>query len=205
MNIPQGYTEEEVVKIIDKALKGFCHKFRFGYFEHDDIYQEGFIIAMDVLEKYNGKDPLENFLRVHIRNRLINFKHNKYSRHEPPCTSCPFYDPDKKLSNNQCSEFIDKEDCDRWASWVKRNSAKENLMRPMGIDAVSEEESLITDELFNKANFAEIRRQIDRNLDSELRADFLRMLEGIYIPNERKNRVKDAIKEMGVLNEFEDR
>lgn len=205
MKIPEGYTEERVIQIIDKALQGFCHKFRFGYFEHDDIYQEGFIIAMDGLERFNGKDSLENFLRVHIRNRLMSFKRDKFSRHEPPCTSCPFYDPEEKLSKNKCSEFLDKDDCDRWSSWIRRNAAKENLMRPMGMDSVTEDDSLIDEELVGRANFAEIRRKIDKDLDTELRADFLRMLEGIYIPNERKNRVKEAIKQMGVLNEFESR
>ena len=78
MKIPKGMTEEQVLKVIDKIADRYAYKFRFGYFEADDIRQEAKIIAMDALDRYEEGRPLENFLAVHVKNRLNNFKRDKY-------------------------------------------------------------------------------------------------------------------------------
>jgi len=50
--------------------------------DEEDIEQEAFIIGMDALERYDGVRPLENFLSVHIKNRLKNFKRDNYYRQD---------------------------------------------------------------------------------------------------------------------------
>ena len=146
----------EQTNAVEEVLKGLCSKFRFGYYDEDDMKQEGWIFALDALERYDGKRPLINFLRVHIRNRFISLRRNKLSRYEPPCTQCPFYDPDCKKSNNKCSEFVNKLDCDKWDSWIKRNTSKENLMRPIDLDSVTEDNDPL-DEGFDER----IRKYVD--------------------------------------------
>ena len=80
MKIPNGMTENEVVQIISKVVERQASKFRFGYYESEDMKQEAFIIAMDALERYDNKRPLENFLAVHVNNRLKNFKRDHFYR-----------------------------------------------------------------------------------------------------------------------------
>ena len=78
MKIPNGMTEQQVIETINKVISRYIYKFRFGYYESEDIRQEAFIIAMEALERYDEKRPLENFLAVHVKNRLSNFKRDKF-------------------------------------------------------------------------------------------------------------------------------
>ena len=108
MKIPKGMTEEKVLEVIDKIADRYAYKFRFGYFEADDIRQEAKIIAMDALDRYEEGRPLENFLAVHVKNRLNNFKRDKYYRQT------------KIDSNTQ----------------EKHNNSKRHLMEPLDINNI---------------------------------------------------------------------
>ena len=201
----EGLTKEQVVQIINKALSGLCEKFRFGYFDKDEMFQEGWLFAMKALEKYDPKKAvLENFLRVHIRNRFINLKRNKFSRKEPPCVSCPFYDPECLKSDNKCAEFMNKDDCDKWAAWRKRNTSKAGLMRPIDIDSVTEDEGPTDNFFLNKMNLAELKRKIDDAMPVELRGDYLRMMDGVYVSKQKKDKIKEFLRELGIFDETED-
>ena len=204
MKIPIGMTEEEVIRIVTKALNGLCAKFRFGYFETEDMEQEGWIFAMEALEKYDGTHPLENFLRVSLRRKFINLRRNKFSRFDPPCQKCPFFDPECKLSKNKCSEFEDKNNCDKWSSYTKRNATKSELVRPLNIDSITEDNLEINKEFFNSINLAEIYKKIDDNMPTDLRTDFLRLLDGMYLPKNRKDRVREFLTDLGIIDELRD-
>jgi DNA-directed RNA polymerase specialized sigma24 family protein len=80
MKIPKNMTEEQVVSTILKISSRLANKYTFPNFEQDDISQEAFIIGMEALDRYDGIRPLENFLSIHIRNRLKNFKRDHYYR-----------------------------------------------------------------------------------------------------------------------------
>jgi len=73
-------TEEQVVSIIYKISSRLATKFTFPNYEADDITQEAFIIGMEAMNRYDEMRPLENFLSVHIKNRLKNFKRDNYYR-----------------------------------------------------------------------------------------------------------------------------
>jgi DNA-directed RNA polymerase specialized sigma24 family protein len=60
--------------------KRISPRFKFGYYDVDDLEQEAFILALDGFKRWDGVRPLENFLSVHIHNRLINFRRNRYHR-----------------------------------------------------------------------------------------------------------------------------
>ena len=78
MKIPKKMTEEEVIKQINTVVNRIASKYTFYGYEVDDIKQEAFIICMDALERYDNKRPLENFLSVHLSNRLKNFIRDNY-------------------------------------------------------------------------------------------------------------------------------
>lgn len=75
-------TEDQVVSTIYRISSRLASKYTFPNYEEDDIQQEAFIIGMEALDRYDGIRPLENFLSVHIKNRLKNFKRDHYYRHD---------------------------------------------------------------------------------------------------------------------------
>jgi hypothetical protein len=122
--------------------------------------QQAAIFALEGLKNYDKKRPLENFLWTHVRNRLFNYKRNNYQRPDKPCLTCPFFAP--KSCASECSEFSNKEDCSLFSSWTKRNDAKKNIMKPIGIDSVSETSREINyGQLFQDISNKEILNIID--------------------------------------------
>lgn len=77
MPVPTGIPTEEVLRIIERVVGPLSIKFKFGSYDVEEIKQEATIIAWEAIVKsYDESRPLENFLRVHVRNRLLNFKRN---------------------------------------------------------------------------------------------------------------------------------
>ncbi len=82
MRIPSNMSEQEVVDTITKVSERLSNKYTFAFYTAEDIQQEAFILGMEALERYDEGKPLENFLFVHIGNRLKNFKRDNYFRHD---------------------------------------------------------------------------------------------------------------------------
>lgn len=78
MKIPKNMTYDQVVSQIQIVVDRIAPKYTFGTYGIDDIKQEAFIICMDALERYDPNRPLENFLSVHLSNRLKNFVRDNY-------------------------------------------------------------------------------------------------------------------------------
>ena len=83
MKIPPNMTESEVIKEISAVIDRVAHKYTFYGYETDDIKQEAFIMCIDAMERYDENRPLENFLSVHLSNRLKNFvRDNHFTKDE---------------------------------------------------------------------------------------------------------------------------
>jgi len=68
------------LKTIETIAKRIASKYVFGYFDKEDIIQEAIIFGLEAYKKWDRKRPLENFISVHISNRLKNFKRDNYFR-----------------------------------------------------------------------------------------------------------------------------
>jgi len=206
MKIPDGFTEEEVLSTINSVANRLAYKYRFGYHDVDDMKQEARLLAMQALDKYDNKRPLENFLWTHVRNRLFNFKRNKYKRPNLPCHECPFgaYDPDCISSINQCTKFKDKIECDLYKRWFVRNSAKVNLMKPInlcGINDEQEQNMKVVESAYDNMLLDSALNIIDLKLSASLREDYIKMKHGIKIPKAKKEKLISEIK--NILRESE--
>lgn len=71
---------QEVLETIMRIAKKIAPKYTFGYYSVEDIEQEAILIGYDGMSRYDPSRPLENFLYVHMNNRLKTFKRNKYFR-----------------------------------------------------------------------------------------------------------------------------
>jgi RNA polymerase sigma factor (sigma-70 family) len=78
MKVPKNMTEQQVIDKIITVVDRMAHKYTFNGYDVEDIKQEAFLICMDALERYDQKRPLENFLSVHLSNRLKNFIRDNY-------------------------------------------------------------------------------------------------------------------------------
>lgn len=197
MKIPPGYTESQVLDIIDNITTRLANKFKFGYHGTEDMKQEGTVFALEVLEKgkYDGSNPLESFLWTCVHNLLFNLKRNKYERPDKPCLECPFYDKHCAVSSSQCDKFSDKMDCALFSGWLIRNSAKKNLMRPMDIGIVIDEKerTMKTNDNTEDVEKEELWGLIDQHLAIDLREDYLKMRADIRVSNTRKAEIQEAI------------
>ena len=107
MKIPKNMSKDDVIKQIHTVVNRIAPKYTFNGYEVDDIKQEAFIICMDALERYDESRPLENFLSVHLSNRLKNFvRDNFYTKNET--------DKKKILSPKQLSyeDYVPEDDFD---------------------------------------------------------------------------------------------
>lgn len=190
--LPNGVTEEEFLRVLDNISRRLGHKFRFGYHDFDDMKQQACIFAMEGLEKYDNSRPLENFLWTHVRNRLFNYKRNNYQRPDKPCHTCPFFDKSYKCSNNQCSKYTEKKDCELYLAWSSRNDAKKNIMQPTYIenDNYHSNDNDFVGVLGNE----EIIKFLDANVQSEHRENYLKLKHGTKIPKAQLTKLVSHIK-----------
>src|SRR3954453_8942961 len=88
MKLPDNITEADFLAAIEKVVGILASSFAFGYFEVEDIKQQARLFAIEAMKRYDPSRPLDNFLYAHIKNRLINFRRDKFRRNDPPCLSC---------------------------------------------------------------------------------------------------------------------
>lgn len=185
--VPQGKTEQEVLDAIEKAVRLLAPSFVFGYYGLEDIQQEARVEGLLAIERYDPSRPLENFVYVHIHNRLCNLLRNKFRRNDPPCKEC--------ASGKPCREGSF---CKKYDAWLRRNHVKANLMQPLDLGAQaggdawrsfepSAEEEAIQTELISL---------IDSKLPTEMRAIYLQLRSGVNVPKSKREAVVKAVKEI---------
>lgn len=182
MFVPDGFTEQQVIDIINGILDVLSPQYKFGYYDIDDIRQEGFIFAIEVIKKYNkSRGSLVTFLWTHIKNRLINLKRDKLVRPYSPC-SC-----------NDCLNG-NSNNCKRYQKWLVNNTAKKSLAETNELIDVEGIDDTISQLLRN-----ELCSIIDCNLPVELRSDYRKIVEGQNLTRKRRTVILEEVKR--ILNE----
>lgn len=192
MKIPQGMTEGEVLNVIENVANRLSRRFKFGYHDIEDMKQQARLFALEGLNSYDNKRPLENFLWTHVRNRLFNLKRKWCGRPEKPCLTCPLYAPDSKLYPSQCQEFDDKEECDLYNGWVNRNATKRNLMNPIGLEGIRDEfekNMSVDEDVLDKLHQEEVLAILDKNIPMNLRKDYICWKNKIKLPRGRREKI----------------
>jgi len=157
MKIPSNMTEAEVTKEINAVVNKIAPKYTFYGFEKEDIKQESFMICMDALERYDPTRPLENFLSVHLSNRLKNFvRDNYFTRHE---------------------------------------EEKRRVVMP---GQLSNEGNILDEQIAQESRFdyKEMAAVVDLKLPADFRADYLKIVNDVYVPKKRKEEVLETVKEI---------
>jgi hypothetical protein len=170
--------EQDFLQALENISKKLIYKFKFGYHEIEDMKQQAAIFALEGLESYDPGRPLENFLWTHVRNRLFNFKRDNYYRPENVCIGCPFFDPQYKDSSNQCSKYLNKNDCSIYSQWIDRNTTKKNLMQPTDIEKTEyKSDNCFLDTIAN----SELINLIEDKIHIKYRETYLKLKGGVKI------------------------
>jgi len=200
--------ESEVIRIINKVCGRLSSKFTFGYHEREDIAQQAFIFGIEGLSSYDDTRPLENFLWVHIKNRLCTFKRDNYERPNKPCLRCKSNNYDKSSDNNihdVCKEYDDIMECKLYNGWRSRNTSKKNILKTVELDNVQgdrENHLKNTGGVDDLVCEKEMTTIIDRHLPNILRPDYLKMISGILVPSHKRLKVQAAILEIMGANGY---
>lgn len=189
MRIPPGYTEEEVLEIIERVVNSLAWDMTFGPFDVSDIAQQGRLEAIKVLNKdgYDPTRPLPNFLYIHVKRRLHNFYRDNCRRNDPPCLICH--------GQNLPTEHTDGQICKPYKEWRSRNDRKMTLLGVSDLDHAAEHINHRGDGI-DEVELKEVLQKIDLSLAVELRADYLRMRAGESIPRAARLEVEKAVGEI---------
>jgi DNA-directed RNA polymerase specialized sigma24 family protein len=101
MKVPKNMTEQQVLDQITIVVDRIAPKYTFSGYEVNDIKQEAFIMCLEALERYDSKRPLENFLSVHLSNRLKNFVRDNFFTSKDDEAKKSIISP-KQLSPDNC-------------------------------------------------------------------------------------------------------
>ena len=188
-------TDEAFLEALDIVTKRLVYKFKFGYHEIEDMKQQAAVFAIEALEKYDHKRPLENFLWVHVRNRLFNFKRDNYKRPDIPCQSCPLRD---MAYDSGCSKYNNKFDCELYSKWQIRNEKKKDLMH---INTYDTNKTPSRDSLIEDISNQEVVNILKLHLSNEARELFLKAQNGEKLKKKEtallKQESEKVIKEYG--------
>lgn len=193
MKIPDSMTEEEVLAIFNDAISKLASRFKFGLNDEDDMRQQAMVFAIEGLEFYDEKQPLVNFIYVHIHNRLYNYKRNNYMRLEKPCTTCPL---SAYIPPEGCSAYHDRMECKLYAGWIERNIIKRNLTHTLEYEQINpnNEKNMNYNELIvSDINTREIIELIDKELPIKLRKYYQMMINGDRVNKKFKVAVQEEI------------
>lgn len=182
--------ENEFLQIVENISKKLAYKFKFGYHSYDDMKQQISIFALEGLKNYDNKRPLENFLWTHIRNRLFNYKRDNYQRPDKPCYTCPLW------KNSLCTKYANKNDCELYYNWSKRNENKKNLMHLTTIDEIKDYGNIFID---NNIEDSEIISTIEANINGEERSIYLKVKDGSKVNKADMLKLVEKIRE--ILND----
>lgn len=169
MLIPSGMTHDQVIKQIDKVINRIAPRYTFYGYTVDDMKQEAFIMCMDALSRYEPPRPLENFLSVHLSNRMKNFVRDNH--------------------------FINPEDTER----VK-------VFQPAQLDhehSLLDNRGSFTSEQF--VDYQTMQKLINHKLPANMRMDYLKMINDVYITKQRRDEITITIREILVEYGYEKR
>ena len=190
--MPKGLTEAEVLAVIESAVAYLAPSFKFGYFDIEDMKQEGTIFCLEAMDSFdfskstqdNVADALLTFLKTHVRWRFLNMRRKQLTRVEPPQCDC-----DLCINDSE-----DRLDCSKYSHWIKRNISKKSLMEPFDVDEIHSMAASTSQNIDDIVVSSDILAILDEHIPANMRADYKRFVEGVSISKSKRERLISHIK-----------
>lgn len=163
---------EEVMTALNKVCRRIASKYYVTGYDKKDIYQEAYVIGLEILEKYEPErnHKVENFLNVSINNRFQNFIRLKSENKKncgcddcQSCKKCRYREAKSKVIHTQ--QFTENFD---YTDPVQYYRDKLNDLLPL----------------------------IDLRLPASMRDDWRRILDGSHVVRSRRFEILDEIREI---------
>lgn len=175
MKLPSNISEAQFVDAVKRICQNIARNYVFGPFTLEDIKQQAFVLAIEALPRYDVSRPLENFLYVHICNRLNNLRRDFYKQTEAPCKLC-----DNRMDGD--TAHTDSRFCDQHRQWLVKNSRKHRVVQPADITVSDSSSYAASDNVLEKLEQEELLVKIDKFLPVEHRSAYLKLREGVALP-----------------------
>lgn len=189
----RGLTEQEFHLLVKEVIKGYSYRYSFTYQTPEDVEQRAYIHAQEGIKKYDpNKGELKHFLRVHIRNRLMNDKRKFFIRNDPPCLNCPL----NAYVNNVCTAYkVPEEECEYFKPWFKRNNSRKTIAMPIHIeevDPIGEKSMEYQDVGESSLMMQEIWEKIETNIPNHLKDKYTIWKTGYREGNKRRTKLSET-------------
>jgi hypothetical protein len=119
--------EAKTFDIISRISEEHSHK-TFGYLDENDLKNEIWLICLEKVRDYQPeRGELENFLRVSVKNRLVNKFKDMTKSVRSPCPRCPFFKPNEVPGD--CAKFFEnKHECNKWVNYSLSVQSRNSLL-----------------------------------------------------------------------------
>ncbi len=189
---------KRVYGIIDKIANEHSGQRRtFGYLNSDDLKNEIWLICLSKLKDFDKRrGELEHFLRVLVKNRLVNRFKDITKSVRSPCPRCPFYD--KGNSPSDCAKFgDDRYLCSKWRNYQLSVESRNSLINTTENQYEREMHENSLDRMIGK----ELKTAVLSKIDKFYHRDLEELMSGGKIPKQRVKRLKKEITR--ILEEIE--
>lgn len=179
--------DKKTFEMIDRISKEHCNNV-FGYLNKDDLKNEIWIICLERLKFFKGKrGKLEHFLRVTVKNRLINRFKDVTKSVRSPCPRCEFY---KENRVQPCTRYNDaKDQCKKWQNYQLSIVSRNSLLN----SAEQQQERCLSDNILTKLSANEMKEIVRKNLPIEYKHDFEKLERGEKICQQDMKKLRTVI------------
>jgi hypothetical protein len=139
------------------------------------------VVALQVFPKWDPSKPPGPFLRVHLTRRIRNLYRDRVRRSDSPCAAC------KK--GRWCGRGGEGGPCEAHTQWAERWGRKATLASG-GVGSLAPDRAAPLDDPAD----TELLGKVDAELPAHLRADYLRLRQGVRLSETRRAAVEDAIR-----------
>lgn len=177
----------EYIEAARKTARRLAARHRMAFFDQDDLEQELVLKALLLFPKWvPGRGGPEPFLRRSLSRLICNLYRDRVRRSDSPCPSC------------QAGTFCGRGEpeggaCRPYAEWAARWGRKALLMRSgaggLGEEGACEEHKSVPPPDFATAELVE---RLEGEMPADLRADFLRLRQGMALTSTRRAAVLAA-------------
>lgn len=160
-----------------------------GYLNRDDLKNEIWAICLDKLKDFNSdRGELEHFLRVSVKNRLVNRFKDITKSVRSPCSRCPFFDPGKSPSD--CAKFgDDRHLCSKWRNYQLSIESRNSLLNASEHQVERQANDIASD----KMAIAEFKDIVADKVGKNYRRDLEQLLSGGSVPKQKLKKLKKEI------------
>lgn len=184
------------IQTIHEVARFLCKKYAFPGQTEEDLMQIALMEGLDAWHRCDPERPLRNFLAVHIKRRLLNYRRDNYIRMEKPCNKCPLK---AYIPPNGCSAYANKMDCSFYERWFNKNRERQNINNAIDFSIVSDvnEKSMSYDlQISDDIDQKELLEFIDYNIPIDMRKIYLIFMHGGKVSAAKQEALFQIIREL---------